>query len=368
MDEIMLRTSERNTFKQCQWKWEREYQDRLKPKHQKADALWFGTGIHLALEKWYVPGKKRGANPIETWMQYVEDTAADTTFINTNFDGDSTLAVEAGELGKAMLYAYIDEYGEDEHMEVLATEMPFNVGIKYKTLGGDTKTARYVGTMDLVYRDQRDGKVFALDHKTCRQLGSANTQYLRLDDQAGAYYAVAATVLRDKGLIGPKETIAGIDYNYLVKAMPDNRPRNKEGYATNKPTKKHYLEQLPQHGVEVADKMTVKQLQDLAEQNGVQVFGEVSANQPSKRFERVRVRRTQKEQVSQIRRIADDLTAMQAVRDGTLKATKAPSRNCTFCPFRDICELNEDGRDYTDMAAELYAPWDPYEAHRKENS
>src|SRR5699024_6352982 len=103
--------------------------------------------------------------------------------------------------------------------------------------------------MDLVYRDLRDNKIYVMDHKTARALGSSNTQYLPLDDQAGAYYAVAVAALRRKNMIGPKERIAGVVYNYLVKALPDTRPVNPEGYATNKPKKEHYLEALTKAGV-----------------------------------------------------------------------------------------------------------------------
>lgn len=368
---VMLRTSERNLFKQCQWKWAREYLDRLKPKQQDSVALWFGTGIHLALEHYYITGTKRGADPVETWNNYVDETSGNTTYINAEHGGDSSFAVEAKELGAAMLRSYLDLYGDEEWMDVIATEFPFQVGVKYDERFSD-RTERnvgvYVGTMDLVYRDTRDGKVYVMDHKTAKQLGSGNTQYLRLDDQAGAYYAVAATVLREKGLIGPKETISGIVYNYLVKAMPDTRPQNAEGYYTNKPKKDHYLQQLPEHGIEVDAKMTVKKLEALAEEAGITVYGDVSATQPPKRFDRKVVLRNARQQRRQIQRMSEDLSAMSAVRNGVQPVTKAPSRNCTFCPFVDLCEIDEDGGDYSDMAEQLFTTWDPYEAHRKEEA
>ena len=78
MIETVLRTSERKQFKECQWKWERNYVDRLQNKYDNGTALWFGTGIHLALEKYYIPGTERGADPVETWTQYVNDTRGDT--------------------------------------------------------------------------------------------------------------------------------------------------------------------------------------------------------------------------------------------------------------------------------------------------
>lgn len=415
MEGVALRTSERKQFKECQWKWERNYIDKLQNKHDKGTALWFGTGIHLALEKYYVPGTKRGANPVETWEKFVDETRGDTNYINTYHNGDSTFAVEAKELGSAMLKSYLEHYGSEEWMDVIAAEYDFQIGIRYKDFHPeevkDSKAA-YVGTMDLVYRDTRDNKIYVMDHKTARALGSSNTQYLPLDDQAGAYYAIAVAVLRKKGLIGEKERISGVVYNYLVKALPDTRPVNPDGYATNRPKKEHYLEQLAEQGVStkaitygkpkkadylkalveaeaevlgstpVAElaalaeelnvevkgepkerDMTILEMEAEAEKHGIEVYGEVSSTQPPKRFDRVVVRKSPRQQNRQIQRMSQDLTAMSLVRNGVVSATKNPTRDCSFCPFQEICEIDEKNESYQDMVDHLYTTWSPYETH-----
>lgn len=415
MKRTILRTSERKQFKECQWKWERNYIDKLQPKHDSGTALWFGTGIHLALEKYYVPGTERGANPVETWERYVDETRGDTTYINTHHGGDSTFAFEAKELGTAMLESYIEHYGNEKWMKVIATEYDFQIGIKYRDHQVDATTsevAAYVGTMDLVYRDLRDNKIYVMDHKTARALGSSNTQYLPLDDQAGAYYAVAVTALRKNNLIGPDERITGVVYNYLVKSMPDTRPVNADGYATNKPKKEHFLAQLPEHklpttvkefekpkkqdfvdaltkaeaefkktatvaslqelaeslGLEVNGPMkeramTLSELEAVAEEAGVNVYGEVSSSQPPKRFDRVIVRKNPRQQNRQIQRMSQDLESMSLVRNNLMAATKTPTRECSFCPFLELCEIDENGLDYSDMAEQVYTTWEPYATH-----
>lgn len=417
MEGVVLRTSERKQFKECQWKWERNYIDRLQPKHDSGTALWFGTGIHLALEKYYVPGTARGEDPVATWERYVSETRGDTNYINTYHDGDSTFAVEALELGSAMLRTYVEHYGSEEWMEVIATEYDFQIGIKYDNYthsGVEKDKAAYVGTMDLVYRDLRDNKIYVMDHKTARALGSSNTQYLPLDDQAGAYYAVAVTALRRKGLIGDNERVSGIVYNYLVKSLPDTRPVNPDGLSTNKPKKEHYLSQLAEAGVdttiedyakpkksdyvnalealgvdfkksdpvqilsELAEaqkvevrgekklrEMSLKELEEAAEAAGVEVYGEVSSSQPTKRFDRVIVRKNPKQQNRQIRRMSEDLTSMSLVRNNLLAATKNPTRDCTFCPFQELCEIDEQNEDYSDMVEQLYTTWEPYATHEE---
>lgn len=381
-----LRTSERNLFKRCQWAWERSYIDNLSYSRKESVALWFGTGIHLALEKWYIPGRKRGVDPRETWTDYVNQSRGNTEWVNTYHNGDFSEAVSALELGRDMLTQYLEEYGNEEHWEVISPEQTFQVPIKHDqwvpaedqclvTIGDKEETSTtYVGTFDLVVRDHsRGGKLYIVDHKTAAQLGSSNTQYLPLDDQAGAYWAVASYTLRQQGLIGPKETISGVIYNYLRKAKADTRPKNKDGHATNKPTKKHYVEALTHKGIESPDekkpldKLTVAVLESLAKEHDVEVLGEVSSSQPSKNLDRVTVYRHRKQLKSQINRIQKDLEAMSLVRNNLLAATKAPTRECGFCEFREICELDESGKDYGDFVDMMYSTWDPYSAHREKD-
>lgn len=378
MSTNFLRTSERNLFKRCQWAWERNYIDRLEPRKRHSAALWFGTGIHLALEHWYIPGTKRGRNPIDTWNEYCDESEANTEYINTYMEGDFSEAVEARELGIDMLQGYLDTYGDEPWMDVISSELTFQVPLKHDSWVVDGTspddmaqkipglTTTYVGTFDLVYRDTRDGKLYVLDHKTARALGAANTQYLPLDDQAGAYWAMAVFTLREQELIGPDEVLTGIVYNYLVKTKSDKRPRNKDGLATNNPQKKHYLAALEHLEIEKLDKLKIDELKLKAEEHGIEVFGEVSSRQPTKAFERVVVRKNKRQQFRQIKRMLQDLEAMSLVRNKVLTATKTPTRECSFCPFQNICELDEAGRDYSDIQSLLFTTWDPYASHRTE--
>lgn len=369
MSGVMLRNSERGLFKRCQWAWERSYIDRLENKHKFSIALWFGTGIHLALEKYYIEGTKRGVDPWVTWKEYCDEARGDTKFVNTYLDGDFSEAVSATELGTAMLKNYVAEYGPEPHIEVLSTEEPFNVGLRYDEWTSDPldrgeSVGQFVGTFDMVYRDHRDGKIYLTDHKTAAQLGSSNTQYLPLDDQAGSYVAVAQHALREKGILKANERIHGIVYNYLVKRKPDERPRNADGLCTNKPQKKHYVEHLEGEGL---DKMKVSDLELLAAEQGVTVFGEVSANQPKPLLDRITVHRSAKQNRNQLQRVSTDLQAMSLVRNKVLPATKTPTRECGFCEFRDICELDEQGKSTADYIEQVYTTWDPYAAHADRN-
>ena len=172
-----------------------------------------------------------------------------------------------------MLNAYVDTYDRDENWEVLAIEQPFELEI----VDHDEVVAIFTSTFDGVERDADDGKLYLMEHKTAAQISTA---YLPLDDQAGAYFAAATIVLRHQGIIGPKENIEGIQYNFLRKSKPDPRPRNERGAYLNKD-------------------------------------GAISKSQPPPAFVRPDpIERSPGEVYSQIARIADEVAEMDDLRSG----------------------------------------------------
>lgn len=220
-------------------------------------------------------------------------------------------------------------------------------------------------------------------HNTAK---SIKTNHLPIDDQAGGYWAIADTTLRKQGLIGPKERINGILYNFLMKAPPDKRPLNEKGEATNKPVKHHYVEALMEHAAQAFDggesawanevgpktqamfqKMKVADLVDEAADVGLVVLGDVSLQQPSPRLHREPVYRTSAERRKQIARIADEVQSMNLMREGQLPLYKTPTTNCTWdCDFYDLCLADEQGGDTELLKKAAYRVEDPYAAHRED--
>lgn len=204
---------------------------------------------------------------------------------------------------------------------------------------------------------------YIVTHNTA---ASISNQHLGLDDQGGAYWAVASTVLHDKGILAKNERIAGITYNFLRKSLPDERPVNAQGYATNKPSKEHYIAALTASSrVTLTGKETAKALQDMAEGLRVTVYGEISKAQPKPLFERFEVLRSPKERVTQIRRISEEARIMNLQRTGELPIWKNPTRDCSWCQFFNMCDLQERGDDITGFAQAAYAVRDPYADRRK---
>jgi PD-(D/E)XK nuclease superfamily len=380
----IIRTSERKDFKRCQARWWWHYREGLKPRGSEKTPLWFGTGIHLALAEWYLPGLERGVHPAETFAKFAKDGIHS---IKTADATDEAVAQyeDSLDLGIAMLDGYIRQYGRDEHMDIIQAEHPFGLDIPwpdatrqkaYIVDPGDIM-ALYRGTWDGVYRDLTSMKVKLLETKTAKAISTA---HLSLDDQAGSYWAIATMVLRKLGLLGPRERIHGIEYNFLRKALPDDRPKDAEGYACNKPVKADYVAAIEAErmkmpapgpagswlGPPLTGKESLSLLGDIANKMELTVLGERSKVQSKPLFERHTVTRTSPEQRSQLRRIQDEAVQMQLVRDGTVAPTKNPTNDCSWdCDFFAMCELQDRGGEWEDFKRIAYRVADPYADHRK---
>jgi hypothetical protein len=365
----IIRTSERRTFKRCQAQWWWSWREGLQPRGSESTPLWFGTGVHLAFAQWYLPGVKRGVHPAETFRTYAEGTLH---AIKTKDATEERVAeYEDGlALGLVLMDEYVKKYGTDPHMDFIQAEHPFRLDIPWPDATRQTAyevetgalIAMYMGTYDGVYRDLTDGKLKLLETKTAK---AVSTKHLGLDDQAGSYWATASIILRKLGLLGPKERIHGIEYNFVRKAMPDDRPTDAEGYACNKPVKADYAAALgiPDHELR---KMKIDYLENMAQSNKVVVLGERSKIQPPPLFERHLIIRTSREQTTQLRRIQDEAVQMQLVRDQVVTPTKNPTRDCSWdCSFFNMCELQERGGDWKDFKKIAYRVEDPYADHRK---
>lgn len=321
--EIMLRVSERKAFRNCPQAWWWQYREGLTPKGAPASNLWFGTGIHYALAEWYDIGFKRGPEPASTFGRWAGKEISE--YIQTGRDQFGAPEFEdARILGISMLNNYRSYYGRDDELETIAIEQPFEIDVVDER-GHYVCTA--AGTFDGVFRDQVDKGIYLWEHKTAQQISTA---YLALDDQAGTYYAVASQVLRAHKILGARERINGILYNFLRKTKPDDRPRNYDGLYLNKD-------------------------------------GSVSKQQPPAAFHREIIERSAGEVNRQMARLRDDALWMQAVREHNAPLIKNTTFMCNRCKFFELCQLDERGnkRAVQLMKERNYTVQDPYADHRK---
>jgi hypothetical protein len=327
----LVRTSERTSFKTCRWQWARGWIDQIKPRDE-APALRFGTLVHKALELRYPPGLKRGPKPAETFEQLYAASLKDAeSKWGMQVEGEWE---EAAALGVDLMEMFVEEYGRDEEWKVIQSEMTFKVPVLSKV--DEKPLFYYVGTMDGVWQNRMDGGVRIQDWKTTSGdpiREGANKGVL--DEQATAYWTWGVDYLIDKKILKPKEEQAldGMLYTFLRKARRDTRPKDADG---------HYLNQ----------------------------DGSVSKRQPPPYFHRELVYRSDAERGNARRRAVQEFIEMQAGRRGDLALYKTPATgatgHCRWCPFFDICELDEMGADWQSMRDQTMEKWEPYDAHEIE--
>jgi hypothetical protein len=368
----IIRTSERRDLSRCEWRWYQAWRRGLKQLGEEAPALLFGGWVHEALAAWYCgPGLKRGPHPAETFAKVAD---ADLMHIRTEARSRGVSAaggteffieekmVPALDLGRIMLEGYVEWWGPDDSWSVIEPERSGEVDV-VDPVGGKA-IAIYGFTYDLVYRDLSDGRLKLGEHKTAKAI---SIDHLPLDKQAGSYWAIAGPHLRQAGLMGPKEEIAGITYNFLRKALPDDRPRNAQGHYTNKPKKEHYIAALVEDGAPLTGKEKLEDLERLARGVGLTVLGEPSANQAKPLFEREFVIKGRGQRNRQIQHIVNDarrMNRLRQLRDADLNKNSNP--NCSWdCSFFHLCQLDEEGGDTRSFRKDMYRVADPYASHRK---
>lgn len=322
---VLLRTSERRDYKRCRFRWNLAFNEGWK-RYEEKPALRFGDLVHQALAIYYPPGRERGPYPAETFRKLYNEESHRLGDFGVRLDEEW---IEAEELGVEMLEHYVEVYGEDPDIEVVAPELPFAIDIYSRD--GKRYLVTAVGTFDALYFNRRIGRFGLFEHKTAKSI-DAKLKALALDEQAGSYWALASPALREAGYLRSDQEIDHIMYNFLRKAPRDTRPQDEFGHYLNKD-------------------------------------GSISKNQPVDYFKRQPVYRDKPDQENLLWRLRAEAWEMSLVRQGKLPVYKNPTDACGFdCPFYDVCELHETGSDWREMLDLAFYRQDPYEAHRPEGT
>jgi len=323
----LIRPSERGDFLECPWKWHKSWIEGLTGQRVPTWA-WFGGAIHKGLEVRYPVGRKRGhpVDVIDAFKEAVDNEERRVYTMGGELDEEEV--VDGIELGVAMLKGYMKFYGQDRHWQIVHSEQTFQIDVPNPRSRSEQIIAILCGTWDMVVWDLVDKCYRVVDHKTRRSFPKLWTFY-DLNFQGGSYLWVAPEVLRHKGIFGPKDRLDGIIFNCLKKAMPDERPRDREGQCLNKD-------------------------------------GSVSLKQPGPLFYRHTSHRSPQERVRQARHVIAEAYHMHRILSGKAPLLKHPTEQCPSCTFFEVCELDEsDPAAAAHMARNLYVRRDPYAAHRE---
>jgi hypothetical protein len=315
----LIRHSERVDFKRCPKKWYWHWRVGLFPKVQDYGALTLGTWVHAALAEWYV--SDRSIDLIDIFRAIVS-----AAFERAQGLPDYVLdkAEESAGLGEAMITAYQQRYGTDPDVHVIDAEIPLEFAIVDER---GTVVAQHKLKPDLVYRD-RDGYVWLMEHKTAKQI---RLEHLVIDDQARPYAAMAEVALRKAGVLKPDDAFKGVMYNFLRKAVPDERATNEKGQALNK-------------------------------------NGTVSARQPTPVFIRhpiVLTKASKKIALMRLRVETQIVTQYaRSVRERKINPfliPKTPHSSCAkLCDYFAMCVTEEQGGNIKEMQRTMYHKENPY--------
>lgn len=330
-----VRAGERSRYKRCPKAWYWAWRKGLVPRAHRFGALELGTWMHAALANWYMlPGKKRGGKdhpPL--WLLF--EPVAQSAIVWAKEDGapDHLIekAEELAELGRAMAHAYEEEYGSDPDVEVITAEIPLDFTLQMELnpkTGAWEPSAVHRLKPDLVYADPA-GDIWLMEHKTAK---SIRTEYLAINGQGRPYAAMAERALRKAGVLSKSDTVKGVMYNFLRKALPDQRAENDKGEKLNKD-------------------------------------GSVSKSQPAALFQRYPLVLTRKQKMITLQRIVNETVEIQqvttALKTGKLSHEDLKKTDHWSCPrtceFWRMCVAEESGADISIMESTMYFRRNPYE-------
>ncbi len=303
------------SFRDCRWRW--NVTSMMRNGLEKAvppRALWFGTGIHIALERFYADGE----NPVEAFEDWARESLDK---IEADFPGAEVKDLEDHlELGTGMMRYYQDWSAVHDDFDFIVAEESFLIKPDKRIWPVE---ALIEGTGDGVIRDKKTGLYWVLEHKTAITI---ETDRLLLEEQPGVYqYAM------QQHLGVP---IQGVRYNFLRKKLPSVPKLLAKGDALSRAqidsTPEVYRGAIRQHGLQekdYADKLKTLEAH--------------VKNKPF--FYREDVVRSDENLDMLIWELSQVADAM--VSDPVIYSSPSPFR-CQMCPVMGACIAYHDQKDY----------------------
>lgn len=399
---IPIHTSDRAAFKRCRryWDWSSPIRQNLRTNprlHGISFPLWFGTGVHLALERNYNPALSE--DPVATFRTWFDVQTKggmiDYNLYNMGYAGglpawkdgiiigpDLKVRVEGlfdilpdpdldefqkhYDLGVGMMTFYKEYAAKNDTFAVIAAEHDFSVplGLDVPVIPGPgqetltTKPVHYRGRMDLVIQDLETGQYGIMDHKTAAPAdGEEYIKKLVKDEQVTSYVWAAEREAEIYDL--EYKQIDFVLYNTLWKVYPrepdittvtKNFPEGRPSIDRNKPTTAALWYQAIKDRnldwwVENDEKAAAYAQWLLDTGDGLFVRRDI-------------VRRNRYEVQSAGSRILDEVHDMLSP-DLRIYPNPTAHWSCIRCAFRDPCIGRDDGSDWQEMIDNNYVSnWD----------
>lgn len=327
-----VHTSDRINFKRCRRKWDMTspLRQNLRAKSESSMPLWFGSGVHYALEDYH--GYNRFGSPVEALRAYYR------AFVKGRLPLPSEAEETIEDLGVKMMEYYLDWESRNEKFETVWVDGVPQVEVQFEYPLEDFEgDVRYKGTLDRVMRD-KFGRLWVRDYKTAAQF---DTNKLETDPQVTAYLLFASQLY--------DEEFEGMAYLQLKKAYPlPPKTLATGGLSMNKAqntTSRMYIKALREmFGDKIPSKyaLFVKELQ----------FKE--ANEGDRFILSTYVRRSDSALSAEFFKIHEELGEML---NPDLPLYPNPTRDCFWdCPVRTVCIAMDEGGDHEQLLAENYIP------------
>jgi len=417
-DIIPIHASDRATFKSCrrQWAWSSPSRLNLVPRadiHGIRENLWFGTGIHYALEKFYSPLRE---NPVVTWESWfnlqwdggviwyeeldqyydrdpemVDETRYRVRGLNELLpDPDPEKFMGLKELGIGMMEFYKDYAERNDNFTVIATEHSFSVPIldpdgramyhvdnrimpdgweptlnnsnggnifgplmyEDPDTGDILKQVHARGKIDIVVKDNEHGRYGLRDYKTASRVDDDYFKHLDLDEQVTTYLTFGEVEAKMYNL--PYQELEYIDYVALFKGYPKPPTITSKGMPSidrqkESTTAELFTEAIKKLGIQVIYDTDVK----------MQSYYTWLLEMGDKRFvwPETRWRNTMQRKNAMTRLYYEAKEMLNP--DLACYPNPRKELNCLNCVFRAPCLMAEDGSDYVEVLENGYVPnWD----------
>ncbi len=404
-DIIPIHQSDLATYKFCRrrWNWSSPARQNLRRKitiYGVNPPLWFGTGIHYALQLHYDPILQR--DPVETfktwWTWQVEGGIVLEDELEQVLDVEPTLVpgqkfdtqhgpayesmdryepdmykvrgmrellpeffedewLELRDLGIGMMTFYKEYAEKNDNFDIIAAESSFSVPLGFESIDTREESPNYGKSLEVHARGKRDaiiqwhdtGLYGIMDHKTAGKMDDDYFKKLEKDPQCSTYLWASQEEAKIHDL--PWKKIEYVLYNVLRKKYPQSPTPLQSGKPSvdraNEGTTAELFEQY------VRDNNLTSWFES---EKGEKAQGYYTwlLEQGDKNFIiREPVYRNVHEAYNtgeQIKMIAKEMLAA----DLPIYPNPTGDWLCTNCPFRAPCIAADDGSDYTAMLVDGY--------------
>jgi PD-(D/E)XK nuclease superfamily len=406
-DIIPIHNSDRASFKRCReyWNWNSPTKQNLMV---RADTLginipmWFGTGIHYALEQYYSPDLRRspveafktwfdiqweGGVVTEDWLDKVYDLepqtekspafkVSDDVTVDQGWalptykvrglndilpDPDTTEFDELRHMGIEMMMFYEKYAAVNDDFEVVTAEHNFSVPIwdyendcilrmidtrEDSPNYGKELEVHARGRMDAIYR-KPNGKLGIIDHKTAGKIDEDLPIKLETDEQVTSYLWAAEVEASYYDLPHKGEPLEEVIFNVLRKAYPKPPTELKTGmFSVNRAEESTTYDML----MEWAN----KNMPGVPFNEKQQAYADYLREVGDEQFIIRKLVRRNRHQLTNIGQriyleamdmLAPDLRIYPNLRNDFM---------CLGCAFRAPCLAKQDGSDYKQLIRDNY--------------